>query len=192
MQVVESKSALVEAIEKRERPTWTFDAADFLGKGFPRGLKYRMRVARVWEQENSLSMARRYVAERIKESDLTKLDPDILSNAKIAYLMHAVCLNAENDGPAFPSGKWLLEKLTVDELAVMLNHYHEILRLSGYVDLDLTDERLDGLQALLAKHSGSDAPNVALSHFTREQLGELCVRFSVRAAGKSEDQSQPQ
>lgn len=192
MQVVEQKSALVEAIEKQERRCWSFDAAEFMGSGFPRGLTYRMRVARVDEQSNALDMAKNYVSAKTKESDKAKLDPDIYGNAKIAYLMHAVCFDGEKNIPAFPSGKWLMEHLTVDQLAVLLNHYHEILRIQGPIDFDLSEERLEGLAALMAKHADTDAPNIALMPFTREQIAEMCVRLSMmlRDARKAASESQ--
>lgn len=177
------KSDLVEAIERRERRAWLFEAASFLQKGFPKLGKYRMRIATVDEQDNALHMARRHVEEKAKSAgtspDDAKKDPDLTQNARVAYMMHACCLHAEHDRPAFPSGKWMLERLSTDELAVLLNHYNEILRLSGPIDLDLSTERVEGLAALMAARAETDAPNMALMAFTREQVAEIAIRLST-------------
>jgi hypothetical protein len=183
MPIIEDpKSPLVEAIEKRERRTWTFEAQSFLQKGFPKLGKYRMRVVTCEEQENALFMAKRHVKEKVaaaKAEPEMAQDADLIGNAKVAYVMYEACRDLEKDGPAFPSGKWLVKNLSTDELAVLVNHYHEILKLSGPIDLDLSTERVEGLAAVMAAHAETDAPNMVLMAFTREQVCEIAIRLSL-------------
>jgi hypothetical protein len=188
----ETKSSLVEAIEKRERPMWAFEAQNFLQRGFPRMGKYRIRVAFVEELDDALVMAHKYVAEKAKDSPEAARDGDLLGNAKVAYAMHAACRDFERDLPAFPSGRWLLKNTTTDELAVLLNHYQEVLKLAGPIDLDLSTERVEGLAALLATHADSDAPNMILMSFTREQVCEIAIRLSLLLREARAGQSQPE
>lgn len=193
MPVVEDpKSELVEAIEKRERPMWTYEATSFLQKGFPRMGKYRMRIAYIEELDDALVMAHRYVTEKAKDCPEAAADRDLLGNAKVAYAMHAACRDIERDMPAFPSGRWLIKNTTTDELAVLLNHYQEILRISGPVDLDLSTERIEGLAALLVNYADSDAPNMALMAFTREQVGEIAIRLAMLLKEARASQSRPE
>lgn len=180
MQIItDPKSELVQAIEKRARKAWTFEISTALAKGGPSGA-FRMRVATVVEQDKALVMAHRYVAElTAKETTPAGTDAELLGNAKVAYLMQAVSLHPERDVPIFPSGRWLLDHTTTDELSVLLSHYQEILRLSGPIEFDLSEDRIEGLAALLAAHADTDGPNIALLAFTREQVGEIAVRLAL-------------
>lgn len=184
MPIVEDpQSALVEALDRRstDRKTWMFEAAKFLAAGAPKVGSYRMRLATIDEQDNAILMARRHVEEKVEKArvsgEMVK-DPD-LGNAKIAYLMHAVCLQPERDVPVFQSGKWMCERLTPDEVSVLLNHYQEIVELSGPIDLDLSTERIEGLAASLAATAGTSEPNLQLMAFTRHQVVEICIREAL-------------
>lgn len=177
--ITDADSPAEAAIRRRTRRAWEFDISEFLQRGSAVSGKFRMRVADTEEQSLALIGADKYVRDLLKASS-EAITGDVLPNAKIAYLMHAVCLHPEKDRPAYHSGRFLAENLTPDELAALLNAYHECLRLSGPLDLDLDDEKLEGLASVLAATAATDAPNIALIPFTQSQLAEIAIRLSLK------------
>jgi hypothetical protein len=176
--MTEEKSPLVEKLSALERPFWEFELGTMLGKKSDPIGKVRMRIATVGEQNKALLGVDKYLKDLGEVRG--EIASDIIGNAKVAYLMHQVCIDPVHNRPAFPSGKYIQDTLSSDQLAVMLNHYHECLRLSGAIDLELDDDKIEGLAAIMANHYDSDAPNLALMPFTHAQLGEIVVRLSKK------------
>jgi len=176
--MTEEKSPLVKALDAIKRQCWEFELGTLLGKKADPLGKVRMRVATVGEQNKALLGAEKYLKELGEVRG--EIAADIMGNAKVAYLMHQVCLDMEKDRPAFPSGKYIQDTLSSDQLAVILNFYQECLRLSGAIDLDLDDDKIEGLAAMLAHHADSDAPNFALMSFTGAQLTEIVMRLALK------------
>lgn len=181
--IVEEKTPLVLAIEAEPRIAWEFEAGDVLFAGRRQIGKFRMRVATTVEQDDALRGADAHVKQLIKDAT-GDIGEQILGNAKIAYLMQAVCVDEKHDRPAFHSGKWLREWLSPDQLGVLLNCYHECLRLSRDIDLELDDDKIEALAAILANHADTDAPNLILARYTQAQLGEIVIRLCMKLLGE--------
>lgn len=176
-------SALAARIAARERHCFEFEVA-FLGLGGNPLPKLAMRVATKAEQDRAVIGAHRYVEElatgaRVDAKVATE-DRDIITDAKTCFILFEVCRDAQDPKyPAFPGPKWMVEHLSADELGVLLNLYGEVLRKTGTYDFDLGPEALLTLGQALAATATSDAPNALLARYTREQLGEVCIRMAV-------------
>ncbi len=177
-------SELAKALSARERRAFEFDTAGFLGLGGAPLAKIKIRVATKAEQDRAVLAAYKYIADLAANVGLdaaAAADRDLLVDAKTCHILFAVCRDANNPAyPAFPGPKWMMDHLSADELAVLLSCYAEALRMTGTIEMDLSAERLDGLVTALAASADSDAPNLHLLRFTREQLTELCVRLALR------------
>jgi hypothetical protein len=185
------KSALALALEARERKCHEFEAANFLGAGAKPIGKVAIRIATKAEQDRAVLAAHAYVEKLAKGAQvdprLVADDRDILTDAKTCHILHEVCRDSTDPKyPAFPGPVWMIEHLSTDEIAVLLNHYTEVLRTSGAIESDFSPDRVSAIACLLAEHADTDGPNLYLLRYTREQLTELCVLLAIKLAGEKE------
>jgi hypothetical protein len=183
--MTEQKSELARAIESRERRTYEFEAANFLGLGKKPIGKYAIRVVTKSEQDTAVLAAHKYVDSLAKgegvDPSIATGDRDILTDAKTCHILYAACRDAKDPKyPAFPGPLWMMQHLSTDEISCLLNHYNEALRLSGALESDFSADRVEALAVMLAEHADTDVPNVYLMRFTREQIGELCVLLALK------------
>lgn len=167
-------SELELAIENRERKTYEFDIPDVLGQsGQPIG-KVRMRIATVAEQDLAIKEAYAY-ANKMEISD-----PDLMSNAKAAHILHKVCRNAKSNAPAFSSPKWMLEKMSAYELGVLNNNYNEMVRAAKKnIDLEFDSQMLEAFAQFCGNLSNSKEPNKFLQNYNSEQIAEIAIRMAI-------------
>ncbi len=184
---VEEKSELVAALEERlaNRRTFEFDAANFIGPGGTPIGKIKIRVVTKGESDKAVLAARKYVEEAARTEGVdgkeALADRDLLVDAKTAHVLHAACRDAKDPKyPAFLGPKWMMDHVSTDEISVLLNHYNEVLRVSGPLETDFSDEKVEALADSLAKYSDTDGPNVYLIRYTRDQLGELLIRVALK------------
>lgn len=185
--MTERLSPLAEALEKRERRLFDFTLKDVFGLGGKPIEAVKIRIATKGEQDRALCGAHAYVEKLAKGANIDARvageDRDLLLDAKTCHILAEVCRDAtDTKYPAFPGPKWMIDHLSTDEIGILLNCYHEALRKTATVDMDLSPERVATLSRLLAMTAESDAPNELLLRFTREQLAELCVRMAVMLA----------
>lgn len=178
----EKKSALVQAIEAHERKLFEFDAGAFMGiSGKPIG-KYKIRVATKAEADRALVAAHRYVHEITGGMETAVRDSDILNDAKTCHILHQACRDSDSpsDFPAFPSPRWMIEHLSTEQIAVLLNHYNECVKQEGPMRTELSNDTVEALASLCVNLSETDLPNAALVQCGREYLSELCIRLSLK------------
>jgi hypothetical protein len=184
--VAESEARMTEVarlIAARERVGYTFECG-FLGLGKKPIPTLKIRVATKGEQDRAVLAAHKYVDEIAKgvgvETQSASQDRDILTDAKTCFILFEVCRDvADARYPAFPGPRWMIDHLTTDEIAVLLNCYGEVLRITGTLEYDLATDRIEALSQALAAVADSDVPNQLLLRYTREQVGEICVRQAI-------------
>lgn len=175
-------SELEQAIANRERKCFEFEVLDYIG-GTKKPLgKIRIRIATVAEQDDAIYQAHNYVQKVAKESNAT-YDPDLLENAKTAFILQKVCLRPNDNIPIFAQGAaWMLKNMSTDELAKILEYYNTVLREFSPFDLDLSYEKVMAIAEACAATAHTDAPNIILSKFTSDQKAELIIRISQKYA----------
>lgn len=175
-------SPLVAAIQARPRPCVEFDAGGFLGLAEKPIGKYRIRVAVKAEIDRAIVAAHAYVRDRTAGNAVAATDEDILRDNKTIAILHSVCRDfaAPDAFTAFPSPAWMRETLTTYQIAVLLNHYNEVVRTSQPVESVIDDARVEAVASYCAKNASNDTPNKALMAFSREQCAEILVRLSVK------------
>ena len=190
------KSALALAIEARPRKAYPFDVSGFFGLGDLPILRIAVRVNTKVEQDNAIAAAYQVVNKVAEHSgDRAKNDDDLLLDAKAIHALFHACRRCEPANPekgtpsdeddgyrytAFPGPQWMREHLTTDQLAVLLNLYHEVRRTEGPTRWDVTTEQVDALAVLCAESAESDIPEAMLASCSREWITQAFVILSLR------------
>ena len=172
------KSPLAKAIEAVERPTWSFETPSFLSKGMRVDGTFRMRVPTAMDLVLAKLEAKDYLKKLSKESGAEN-DPDLISTVGAVFALQRICWRSDKDFPVFDA-EWMLQKLTNDELTVLLNLYQECIRLSSPLKVaTMTSEETEGLCAMLA-NVPIDQVMDELARFTPSGLALLTVQFAQK------------
>jgi hypothetical protein len=81
--------------------------------------------------------------------------------------------------PAFPSVRWIIEKLTADQIASLLSLVNEVRSSEAGGVRVLTPDEVDALVEVISQ-SDLQSAQVALSRFQREALSHLVVVLATR------------
>lgn len=175
----EPKSKLVASIEARAPKFAQVSTAQFLIDSLDLGT-IRIRPAKVNELNLALTRANDYVS-KMAEKSKTAIDPEVLTNAKVAFLLQLTCFEGESTTKlAFPSPQWLLNNLNSKEMAVLYNAYIEAVRTISPSLPQFTEDQLETLADLCVTYQMTDAPNLAFANYEREQLADLVVHYAVK------------
>lgn len=192
--VAERKSDLVKAIETRKRPLHEFDLDGILGLGGQPITKIKIRRPVKSELTKAVAGAAKAVDEIAGQSKSAKDDPDLYSDVKSCWALHAACrdFNDPESWPAFPSPQWMMDNMTSEELAVLLNYYTEVVRRDGIIKEDVTPDDLEKIIFGVSTLNDMSATSMLLSRITRESLiniiCELCFIVSdLRNASNQAD-----
>lgn len=176
-----AKSPLVLALEARPRKLHEFDASMIIGAGDKPIGKFYMRVATKWESNKAIVDATRWVEGVCAGTELAKSDPDLILDAKTCWILHSAC--RDHDHPdamsAFLSPTWMMEHLTTDQLAILLNYYNTVVDEEEKTKRTLSQTDVEKLIPALAESSGTEMSNAALNLLTRESVSDLAVREAV-------------
>ena len=173
-QPTEELSELELAIINRERKTFEFDILDILGNTKKPLGKVKMRVATLFEQEEAIKGAQEYA-----EKNCSNLDPDSYVNIKHCFILHKVCLRIGSNVPAFYGPVWMIKNLGTQEIARLLNNYHEVLRIVNPSVFDFSNDKLKAFAEICAAYNDSDAPNIFLQDFSRSEVAEVAIRLGI-------------
>ena len=190
-QSTEHKSAVVQAIEARPRPTKIVEVNMAVGILAEPVHKIAFRVNTKREDNEAIDRAHRYLSETIG-SEPAKSDSDMLTGAKLIAALWSACrevktttdaLGAAVDTvinyPAFPSPSWMHEHLTTDQIAVLVNIYNTVraspdMSPARPFDVDAADKVL----AVAGDLPDDYVPGAVFAPFTREALVSLLVHAS--------------
>jgi hypothetical protein len=138
-------SELAKAIAEHPRTTHSYTAKNFMDRKFKHGdHKLMIRAATMRETDRSVANAEQYcksanVSERASRT-----------NAQFAFLISDIAKDLDGR-TIFPSGDWILEHLTGDQLMILSNFYDDVLSKENPNETTLTEESLEVLfQALNA------------------------------------------
>lgn len=174
-----------------------FKVVDFPRKG-PDGEvigKLAIWVLTQEEQTAAAAAAQALTTKIIKETpkaeEARKGYDDVYNNVAAAELLFRACRNASNPPeslslPAFPGTKDLREKLTVDEVGVLLNHYYSVMAELGPIVANLSEAELEALIERIAR-SGERFPLDLLSPEALRSLAFslACLLRDLRKASSS-------
>lgn len=177
----ETKDELETLIETRERRAWSYDCDTFLMKSKGGFGKIRIRVPTVEELNSALLASRQYCADYVKKSGLEP-DADLTNNTRVAHIMNLVCRHATDDRPAFQGPKWMMKTLVADEFSVLLNLYHQTLKLATPLDLNIDDDKIEQVASVCVALKSEEKLNEYIAAFTREILAEQVIRLSIKLA----------
>ena len=180
-QPANKKSDLTLAIEKRARKLHEFDVRGFFGLA-----NEEMPLVGIWvaikaEENAALDAAHRRV-EQCNEN--ARKDPDLLGDAKLVEILHRVCKDPTRQAPdgrpydLFPGPDWMHQHLTTDQVAALINLYHEVRKKEGPIMWTIDDELLESIAQQCHQHVGDDVPETVLGNAPREWLTQAFVLLS--------------
>lgn len=173
---------------KRERKWFEVDVPDLQGFGSLPIQKIRMRILSVSEGHKASFMAQAHLDKQRKtyfpKGDGPAYDKTTEDDVFAIHKLYHACYHITLDRPAFLSPQLMMDRLSVDEAAVLKNNYDEIIRKSNEksrltVD-DFDPEQLQSFINLCANNSQSMLPNEVLKNFNRDGVAELAVRTALR------------
>ena len=192
------KSAIALAIEaaNANRPCNIYPVAGVFGIAGQPIHKIAFRVNLKSEEDHALVQAHRYAIKLAGDVEAVRTDDGLLLDAKGRHALFEACREVKTDAdgndtvtkyPAFPSGGWLAENLTTDQVATLLNLYNQTrAELSGWFDsFDL--ETVNSFLSIAADAAGippetrgNPLAKVMLAQMPREQIQLLCETAAMR------------
>lgn len=169
------KSPLQAALEAKTRKLYSFDVSECLGI---EGAALRIRVATKFEQDRALIEAHKYVRSLAANDEKAAADPDILNDAKSAFIAFEVTRDATSDMPAFNSGRDMLRTLTADQIAYILNLANSVRYKESPGPKDIPQEELNALVEMCFEYASEEIPDAVLAGYSREYLTHMVVALS--------------
>ncbi len=192
------KSDLATAIEaaNASRPANVYPVAGLFGLAGKPIHKVAFRVNLKSEEDRAIVQAHRYAIKLAGDVEAVRTDDGLLLDAKGRHALFEACREVTTDEqgndtitpwPAFPSGAWMAENLTTDQIAALLNLYNQTrAEMSGWFDtFDLpTVDSFLGLAADAAgippERNGNALAKVMLAQLPREQIQLLLETAAMR------------
>jgi len=180
----EYESALARQLRERasNRRKVEYDVSELLGTP---GAKVWVRVPTKGEQDLALKRAHEYVARLAtgEGSEALKDDADLVQDAKAAAILHAAIrgndAGVEGMHPAFPSVRWIIERLTADQIASLLSLVNEVRSSEPGGTRVLTDDEMEAMVTIISK-TELEGAQVALARFQREALSHMVVVLATK------------
>lgn len=182
------KSNLALAIEKREREVHEFDVQGFFSLGNKEVVKVAIRVNTKAEEDFSVVAAHKYVKAVSEGIEEAAGDMDLLNDSKAIEALFRACkeVNEESDKgrrnayPAFPGPKWMRENLTTDQIATLLNLYHEVRRRHAPTSWSIKVSDIMMYAQAASKSSHTNFPD----HFLAEKPPEWIIQAFIILSNK--------
>jgi hypothetical protein len=178
--VSEFAAGLKERSDSRE--VVEFDVNGFFGPGKKPLPKVGIRVPTKAEQDRAWIQSKAYVESLCKDVESAKNDEELLQDARAAFIVNEVCRDVNDPKyPAFPSGKYLCENASTDQIAMLLNLHTEVRANSNGNKLVLSDSDVFVMAAdcVVAAKEG-DVPEASLAMYSREFLARAFVILSKK------------
>lgn len=182
------KSELALAIEQRERKLHEFEVQGFFGLGDKPIHKIGMRVAFKDDEDRALIAAHTWMKQKAGELDEALRDNDLIGDTKLVEILNRVCFSVEEKTkagvpyPAFPSPQWMKSNLTTDQLAVLINLYHEVRKVEGPMLWDIGLDKVREIAEACYAHRAGPIPEQLLAPCSREWLTSAFVLLSIDLA----------
>jgi len=182
----EPKSRLALACEERNanRTLHPVNVNGILGVD----MKAAIRVPTKGEQDRALIAAWNYAAELARSADpdaqaAVRSDADILQDAKAAALVYAAFRSVDEGAPpgmhpAFPSPRWVYDKLVPDQIAACAHLVNEAKALERGGPGSLQHEAIEAV--IEAIYEDPEQAATVLATYNRESLSALAVALVMR------------
>jgi hypothetical protein len=176
-------SEFAQALASRQRKTYEFDLSGFFGlAGTPLPM-VAMRRPMAAEQDRALKGAHAYVDEVAGKIDALKVDPDLLQNAKKAFIAYEFSRDPKrNNYPLLPGPKWALEHLSYDEIGILVDLANEVRAKESSQRADVTDEAVEAYIRIAVEAKDAEIPGAVLVGVPREYLTHLIVMLALKVS----------
>lgn len=180
------KSRLALAIEQRERKLFPFEVQGFFGLGNKQIQQIAIRVAVKSEEDEALVAAHARVKELTRGDKEAMDDADLTQDQKLIQILHRVCFSPDEktkDGvpyPAFPGPEWMRKNLTTDQIACIINLYHEVRRVDGPLRGEISTEEVLAVAEGCAVTANTDMPEALLATSERTWLTQAFVLLAIQ------------
>lgn len=190
----EQKSELSLAIEARKRIAYPMDVNGFFGLGG----KPIHRIA-IWvnvksEQDEAIDRAHIWLSQRTAESART--DPDLVFDTKTVEVLFSACRRCQSGDeekgwmyPAFPGPAWMKKHLTNDQIACLLNLYHQVRQKENPLFLQLDWSQVEMVALACGENAYNSIPDELLARCDREWLMNafilLARKYKEAASGST-------
>jgi hypothetical protein len=168
------------------RRTYDHDLGPMLG--LPSGL-VKMRAPTKREQDRAAAGAHEYAVKLADGNAAAASDPDILTDAKCAYIAFEASRDAKEPEklPAFFSPSWMMENLTAPQIAAIVNIVNEVIKAESPGPKTLDDEAFEAIVDMCNGHADDEIPQLALATMNREFLSHVVVVLSAKLAEARSD-----
>jgi len=168
----EQESEILKALKALPREQEPFDVGPILGLDGER--KVIFRVATKEEQDLALAAAHSYVAKRCEQTPEAAKDPDLLVDAKAAFILSKVLREGDGTMPVFVSGEIVSKHLTPDKIGALLRCANMVRAKHQPWPTDLSDETVEQIVALCSA-AGGEIPERVLAGCTDVMLAQLVL-----------------
>lgn len=186
------KSELATAIEaaNASRPANVYPVAGLFGLGGKAIHKIAIRVNLKSEEDRALVQAHRYAIKLAGDVEAVRTSDGLLLDAMARHALFEACREVTTDDkgndtitqwPAFPSGGWMSENFTTDQIAALLNLYNQTrAEQAGWLD-DFSAETIEDMLDVAAQAGERNAvARAGLAQLPREQIQYLLERCAVK------------
>lgn len=177
----ERETKLAQLVKARERKFFEFDVADIFGISGEAVPRVAIRAPIKDDEDAAVDGAHQYVDKRAR-TESAKVDPELLTDAKLMGLLRRVCYEAEADVAkdsvrcqVFGSLAWMRENMTSDEIAVINNLAREVRRKVSPLRTEIGYAEVEKLARACWLASDSDIPEAVLASCDREFLTQSFV-----------------
>jgi hypothetical protein len=180
-QAKQESYGLSAAMKSTTRRLYDYDLGPMIG--LQTGVaKFRVPTKR--EQDRAVAGAYDYAKKLTETNEKAAEDPDIISDAKSAFIVFEASRDASDPEkfPAFYAPSWMMDNMTADQIAVMVNIVNEVRRKESPGPGIVDDEMVEQVATLCADHASDEIPQLALSNMNREVLSHLVVLLSLKLA----------
>ncbi len=196
------KSELATAIEaaNASRPCNVYPVAGLFGLGSKPIHKIAIRVNLKSEEDRALVQAHRYAIKLAGDVEAVRTSDGLLLDAMARHALFEACREVttkqtplgEEDTiekwPAFPSGGWMAENFTTDQIAGLLNLYNQTrAEQAGWLE-DFSAETIEDMLDVAAQAGDRNAvARAGLAQLPREQIQYLLERAAVQLRAAKAD-----
>jgi len=193
------KSELATAIEaaNASRPCNVYPVAGLFGLGGKAIHKIAIRVNLKSEEDRALVQAHRYAIKLAGDVEAVRTSDGLLLDAMARHALFEACREVTTDDkgddtitqwPAFPSGAWMAENFTTDQIAGLLNLYNQTrAEQAGWLE-DFSAETIEDMLDVAAQAGGRNAvARAGLAQLPREQIQYLLERAAVQLRAAKAD-----
>ncbi len=182
--MVEPKTQLTDAaraLVSRERKLYEYDVGHLFGV---EALVIKVRVPTKREQDLALAGAHGYVSQLADKSPHLKDDQEILFDSKAAFIVATACRDGADPlkFPAWPTGGFVHEQMTADQIGSLLHIVNEVRSKDGPVKTELTDEQVEAFATMCAINGTSSQPETVLTPLPHYYLVQLYILTAMKLA----------